>query len=215
MEEELTVEQLIGRIKDHDDKVRAAAWHSAGKLGAAAVMPLANLMAQMDAQLARLTKQPGADRGELAYKLEVGRAAKRGLWVVVRYVGRPGAGAERGPVVDRLCTLLGDDQPVALRRDVLWMLSEIGDDRAVDAIRNIPGILGDLELREDARCAVERIPGQAATQALSDGLEACYDDFRLAIAHSLRLRGVELDKEKYPCQKLVPTRQTKVKPVAQ
>jgi hypothetical protein len=216
MEEELTVEQLIAKLKDRDARVRAAAWQGAGKVGAAAVRPLANLMAEMDAQLAHLTKQPGAEKNQIAYQLEVGRAAKHGLWAIIRYVGRPGAGDEKRPVVDRLCSLLGgggvpSGSPAVLR-EVLWMLSEIGGDEAVDAIRNIPGILEDKEIREDARCAVERIPGEAATQALWDGLQAASDDFGLAIAQSLRLRGAEVDKEKYPCQKLVPTRQTKVQP---
>jgi hypothetical protein len=208
MEEEFTVEQLIAKIQDRDDKVRAAAWQSTGKLGAAAVGRLASLMAEMEADVARLTQESGADKNEIAYRAEVGRAAKRGLWVLVRYVGRPGADDEKRPVVGRLCQLLDEEQPAALRREVLWMLSEIGGDEAVEAIRQIPGILENKQLREDARCAVERIPGQPATQALWDGLEAASDDFRLAIAHSLRLRGAELDKESYPSQKLVPTRQT-------
>jgi len=212
MEEELTVEQLIAKIKDRDDKVRAAAWQSAGKVGAAAVKPLADLMAEMAAQLARPADNSGTAKDEIAYKLEVGRAAKHALWAIVRYVGRPGAGDEKKPVVDRLCRLLGGGQPSVVIREVLWMLSEIGGDEAVDAIRQIPGLLEDKEIREDARCAVERIPGDAATQALWDGLQAASDDFNLAIAQSLRVRGAEIDKEKYPSQKLVPTRQTKVQP---
>ena len=194
MEEELTVEQLIAKIKDSDPKVRAAACLSAGKCGAAAVPALAGVMTHEET--------------------EVARAAKRGLWVLVRYVGRPGADDERKPVVDGLCKLLGEDQPVAVRREVLWMLSEIGGDEAVETIRNMPGILENKDLREDARCAVERIPGEAATRALMDGLEASMDDFRLALAQSLRVRGVEVDKKRYPPQKLVPTKQTQVEPVS-
>jgi HEAT repeat protein len=213
MDEELTIEQLIARIKDRDDKVRAAAWQRAGKVGAAAVKPLADLMTETDAEVARLAKSSGTAKDEIAYNLEVGRAAKHALWDIVRYVGRPGADDEKRPVVDRLCRLLGGGQPTAVLRAVLWMLSEIGGDEAVDAIRNIPGILEDKEIREDARCAVERIPGEAATQALWDGLQAASDDFGLAIAQSLRVRGAEVDKEKYPSQKLVPNRQTKVQPV--
>lgn len=194
MDEELTVEQLIAKIKDSNPEVRAAAWQNAGKCGAAAVPALARVITHED--------------------MEVARAAKRGLWVLVRYVGRPGADDERKPVVDRLCKLLGEDQPVAVRREVLWMLSEIGGDEAVEAIRNMPGILENKDLREDARCAVERIPGKAATDALLEGLEASMDDFRLALAQSLRVRGVEVDKKRYPPQKLVPTKQTTVEPVS-
>ncbi len=217
MEEELTVKQLMAGIKDRDAEVRAAAWQSAGKVGTAAVGPLAKLMAQMDAGLAQLTKGSGSgkdDKEQLAYQLEVGRAAKRGLWVIVRHAGRPGADDEKKPVEGRLCNLLGGDQPLAVQREVLWMLSEIGGRRAIEAIRNMPGILENKDLREDARCAVERIPGEAATQALVEALENSGDDFRLAIAHSLRVRGVEVDKKRYPPQKLIPMQQTKVVPVS-
>lgn len=189
--DELNVEELIAKIKQSDDKVRAAAWQSAGKYGAAAVKPLAAVMTAED--------------------VEVARAAKRGLWVLVRHVGGPGTDDEKKPVVAALCELLGDDQPNAVRREVLWMLSEIGGNEAVEAIREIPGILENQEIREDARCAVERIPGDAAVQALRDALEAAPEDFKYALAESLRNRGAEVAG--YPSRKLVPTKQTQVKPV--
>ena len=81
-------------------------------------------------------------------------------------------------------------------------------------MEEMPDILEDRDLREDARCAVERIPGQEATDALIDALDFSTDnEFRLAVAHSLRVRGVEVDKKRYPPQKLIPTKQTKVVPV--
>lgn len=106
---------------------------------------------------------------------------------------------------------MGNEQPDAVRREVLWMLSEIGGDEAVLAIHEIPGILDNKEIREDARCAVQRIPGDAAVQALKEGFEAAPEDFKHALAQSLRDRGVQVDG--YPSQKLVPTKQTEVKPV--
>lgn len=213
MDDQLTVDQLITRIKDKDAKVRAAAWLGAGQVGAAAVKPLAALMTEMDAELARLAAAPGVDKQELGYPLEVGRSAKRALWAMVRHVGRPGADRQKRGVAAELCELLGNQEPAALRREVLWMLSEIGGDQAVEAIRGIPGILQNKEIRDDARCAVERIPGEAATRALRDSLEEADDEFRLALAHSLRVRGVEVDKRTYPPQKLVPTKQPNAEPV--
>jgi hypothetical protein len=114
-----------------------------------------------------------------------------------------------------LIGLLAEGQPDGLRSEVLWMLSEIGGDETVTAIREIPGILENKVLREDARCCVERIPGEAAVAALKEALEAAPDDFKLAVAQSLRARGVPVDEKKYPCVKLVPAKQTEVKPVAQ
>ncbi len=40
-------------------------------------------------------------------------------------------------------------------------------------------------------------------------------DFQLAVAQSLRARGVAVSETKYPCQKLVPTRETSVKAAGQ
>ena len=183
-----TVNELMAGIRDDDAKVRTEAWQSAGEVGAAAVKPLARVMTNEE--------------------LEVARAAKRGVWKIVRHVGRPGSGNMKREVADRLVELLGDDQPVPVRREVLWMLSEIGDRRSV---KTIAALLSNRELREDARMVLQRIPGRTALAALRTGLEAAPDDFKLNIAQSLRQRG-----EKVPgldCVKLIPTKKTNVKPL--
>jgi HEAT repeat protein len=174
------VDELITKIKDKDDKVRGAAWQNAGPLGAAAVKPLASLITDPD--------------------FEIGRAAKRGLWKVVRHAGRPAADDERKAVAKELVSLL-EGQPTVVRREVLWMLSEVGDDPAV---KPIAALLSDADAREDARAALERIPGDASLAALKAALEKVPEEFKPAIAHSLRVRGVKVSG--YPSQKLVPTR---------
>lgn len=182
------VSKLMTGIRDDNDKVRAEAWLSAGKVGAAAVKPLARVMSNKD--------------------LEVARAAKRGLWKIVRHVGRPGAGNEKRAVVGKLVELLGDEQPVPVRREVLWMLSEIGNRRS---IKPIAALLSNRELREDARMVLQRIPSKGAIAALRAGLKAAPEDFKLNIAQSLRQRGVKV--RGLPCVKLVPTKKTNVKPL--
>lgn len=182
------VSKLITGIRDDDANVRTEAWQSAGKVGAPAVKPLARVMTNKD--------------------LEVARAAKRGLWQVVRYVGRPGAANKKRIVIDRLIELLGDDQPLPVRREVLWMLSEIGNRKS---IKPIAALLSDKDLREDARMVLQRIPLKAAVGALRAGLKAAPDDFKLNIAQSLRQRGVNVDG--LDCVKLVPTKKTNVKPL--
>ena len=191
--EELTLDALLERIKSDDPDVRTAAWCGAGVVGAPAIQPLAEIMAQ----------------GEL----EVSRAAKRAMWQIVRTVGAPGRDTCRASAEAELIRLLAEGQPDAVRREALWMLSEIGGEKTIEAIRHIPNILQNKAIREDARCCVERIPCQAAVEGLADALEVAPADFALALAQSLRARGVEVDKSRYPCQKLVPTRQTQVKPV--
>ena len=184
--ENKALEELIAHIRDESDTVRTDAWRGAGDVGAPAVKPLAAVMAN-DA-------------------LEVARAAKRALWQIVRHGGRPGADAERKAVIAELIPLLADGQPDPVRREVLWMLSEIGGGESVEPIASV---LYNKELREDARMALERIPGEASLDALEAALEAAPDDFKLNVAQSLRHRGVAVPG--LPCVKLVPTKQTNVK----
>ncbi|HIJ52377.1 MAG TPA: hypothetical protein HPP66_04395 [Planctomycetes bacterium] len=182
------VEELIANIKDKSDKVRAEGLLIASDVGAPAVKPLAKVMGDKD--------------------VEVMRAAKRALWKIVRRAGRPSARDERKAVAAELIGLLGDGQPTSVRREVLWMLSEIG---GRESIKAIAALLSDKELREDARMVLQRIPGRQSLAALKAGLKAAPEDFKLNIAQSLRKRGVKVSG--YPCVKLVPTKKTNVKPV--
>jgi HEAT repeat protein len=182
------VEELIAKIKRGSDETRTQAWLSASEIGAAAVKPLAELMTEK--------------------RLEVARAAKRGLWKIVRHIGRPGADNKKNAVIAELIRLLDTGQPVQVRREVLWMLSEIGGEESVNPIA---ALLSNTELREDARMALERIPGEKSLAALKTALKNVPEDFTPNIAQSLRQRGVKI--RGIPCMKLTPTRQTQVKPL--
>jgi HEAT repeat protein len=184
--ETASVNELIARIKDKDDKVRGPAWQGAGTAGAPAVQPLAAVTADPD--------------------FEIARAAKRALWQIVRHAGRPGADTEARAVVAELLPLLtqGDSN---LRREYVWMLSEIGGDESVGPLS---ALLAGKELREDARAALQRIPGRKSLDALKAALKTAPEDYRPAIAVSLRARGEKVTG--YPSRKLVPTRPKGGKP---
>jgi HEAT repeat protein len=186
MYSEADIQGLIERIKSRDDAISGAAWQSAGPYGAAAVKPLAALMADGDFELAR--------------------KAKRALYKVVRHAGHPAAGGELRAVEAELILVLGSS-PSGVRREVVWMLSEIGSARAVGPMA---ALLTDKEAREDARCALTRHPAPSAVAALKLALAAAPEDFKYALAESLRQRGEKV--EGYPSRKLVPTAQTKVSP---
>ncbi|MHC4744542.1 MAG: hypothetical protein ACYS8Z_21720 [Planctomycetota bacterium] len=91
------VAELIDKIKDSSAEVRTQAWQGAGKFGAAAVGPLAEVMRSGD--------------------MEVARAAKRAMWQIVRHAGRPEAEKEKEAVAEELAALLGGKTPVAVRRE--------------------------------------------------------------------------------------------------
>ena len=182
-----TVDLLLEKIQSNDPVVRTDAWLSAGEAGAPALKPLAALTAE----------------GEL----EVGRAAQRAMWRIVRHAGNPATAPEgRTQVITELLALLGPGQPSGVRREALWMLSEIAGDEAVEPTA---ALLTDQELREDARMVLDRIPGQASIAALRAALSRTSDDFRHNLAQSLRHRGVDVPD--MPERKLVPTKQTSVK----
>lgn len=186
--EELTLDLLIERIQSKDDAARAAARDQAGAVGAKAVLPLAKIAAG----------------GEL----EMARAANRAIQNIVYHAGRPGAEGEAKAVAAELLRLLGNSQPLQLRRDVLWMTWQIAGEEAVEPIA---ALLANPDLHEDARMALERLPGDKATAALKAALASASGDAKPALAHSLRVRGVETPG--VPDLRLKPTKPTSVQPV--
>lgn len=154
--------------------------------------------------------------GELAKKLsdkefETARAGKRQLWEMVRHVGRPGNDDQRRAVAAELLKLAEKNQPAVVRRESIWMLSEIAGDECVDPVA---AMLGDAELREDARMVLERLPGDKSLAALKAALIAAPPEFKPAVAVSLRIRGVHQVPD-LADEKLKPCKQTKVTPGGQ
>ena len=147
--EPLTVDALIAMIKDRSDKVRAEGWTQCGQGGGGG--------------------RQAVGGGDDLRRCRSGSrlAARRALWRIVHYVGRPGGEKECAAVLPELHGLLADAWPEALRREVLWMLSEIGSAESVPAVA---ACLKSSELLEDARCALERIPGEESLAALKEAL---------------------------------------------
>ncbi|NQV35809.1 MAG: HEAT repeat domain-containing protein [Phycisphaeraceae bacterium] len=179
----MELKELVKDIQSDTPETRTAAWQQMDAFGASAVKPLAKLCSEGN--------------------MEVRRAAKRGLEKIVRTVGGPGVQPAKRAVIRALLRLLDDSQPVALRREILWLLSEISGRESVESIA---ALLKHETLREDARMVLERIPGETSLTALRNALRSVPAPFGLNIAQSLRARGETVDAEKYPCQKLVPTK---------
>jgi HEAT repeat protein len=176
------LDDLIARIKSNDETVRGPAWQGAGPLGAPAVKPLAALMADGS--------------------FETARCAKRALYIIVRHAGRPGAENEAKAVASELILLLsGATAPV--QREILWMLSEIG---AEESVAPMVALLANTEVRDDARCALMRLPFPQAAAALKAAFSNAPEEFKFALAESLRQLGHPVTG--YPSQKLVPNRKT-------
>ncbi len=166
---QLTLEQLIENIQSDDHNIRAAARDQAGTVGAVAVRPLGEIAA-----------------GD---NFEVARAANRAIQNIVYFSGRPGAEEEAAAVAAELLGLLDDSNPTQLRKDALWMIWQIADQQAT---RRVATCLQDPTIAEDARMALERLPGEGATAALRKALEGASEEDRPALAYSLQMRGVSV-----------------------
>jgi HEAT repeat protein len=183
----MTVEELLAAIRSDQPETRTAAWTQAGAVGPTALSPLADLLPHGN--------------------LEVARSAKNAMWKITRTVGAPGA-AEKPAALAILTSLLSDAQPEVVRREVLWMLSEIGD---ADCVPAIIRWLFDAALCDDGRMALERIPGPESLAALQAAFETAPETMKYPLAQSLRNRGATVAG--YECQKLVPQRETTVRPL--
>lgn len=183
-----SVDDLVRGIQSQDDIERTAAWRGAGALGAPAIAPLADLASHES--------------------MEVARAAQRGLWQIVRHCGRPGADSERDAVGAALLTVLADLPATTLKRDVIWMVSEIGGDACVAPLA---GLLADADMRDDACLVLERIPGNASLEALRAAIDTCPDDFKPHVAESLRRRGESVPG--ISSAKMTPVKSTAVEPL--
>jgi hypothetical protein len=179
------VDDLVARIRSKDENVRGTAWQGAAPFGAAAIKPLAVVMADAD--------------------FETARAAKRAIDKIVYYAGRPDSGKDRKTVAAELIQALETARGTRVRRELLWQLAVIAGDEAAEPVA---ALLKNNELREDARMVLELLPGKKSVNALKAGLKTTTEDFKPNIAESLRKRGAGVSG--YPSQRLVPVKKTGV-----
>jgi HEAT repeat protein len=158
----------LEQIKSEDMKVRYAAFNAAGPLGPQAVAPLADLMKE-DVRT-------------------VGRDAMLALQNIVNYTGRPGAQAEAKAVTEELMKVASSpNHPRFVRVDTLTWIGYIG---GPDAVPGLVKLLDDRVIREEARTALERIPGDESLAALNAAAQKVTTDFRKNIQQSIRNRSL-------------------------
>ncbi|HOW65017.1 MAG TPA: hypothetical protein P5186_14115 [Candidatus Paceibacterota bacterium] len=179
--DEAATAKFIADLKSADDKTRAEALDKSARFGASVVPALADLLGSAET--------------------EHRRAAQRALYRLVRHAGRPGAESEARSVEVELVKALNSNRPAQARRELLWMTSEIGKDLAIDTVASL---LGSSELREDARCVLQRIPGDKSLEILKTAYEAARDDFKKNLAESLVKRGVTIPG--FQSEKLKPVK---------
>ena len=159
--------ELVAKIQSSDADVRYAAWQGAGPVGAEAVVPLGNLMAV-------------PDRG-------VVKAAKGALEAIAYYSTRPGAAPEAAAVSRQLLTIAESQLPRAARAEAIHLLGFTADRRSVPALARL---LNDPEMRDEARMALEQIPGGASLNALKRAVRSAPLEFQPALQQSIHNRAL-------------------------
>ena len=160
------LKQLLSDIKSEDMNVRYAAWRSAGPYGSEAVAPLADLMREDDRT--------------------IGKAAKMAVHQIVHHAGRPEARADALAVSAELLKVAeSKTRPRMVRSDCLYWVGLIG---SAEVVPGLSRLLGDHVVREDARLALERLPGDESLRALHDAAATAPPDFKPNLQQSLHNR---------------------------
>lgn len=157
------VSELISSLQSPEKRWQAAA--GAASVGPDAIADLGRLMASDDPATAK--------------------AAGEALRKVVCAAAAPGS-KDRAKAASGLEGLITSATPRQVRSDALLLMGQVGGDAQVPALI---ALLREPDVREDARMALERIPGKRATQALERELQQASPGYRPAIQQSLRARG--------------------------
>jgi HEAT repeat protein len=158
--------RFLSDLQSQDLKVRQRAWQSAGPLGAPAVEPLAKLLT-------------APNKG-------VARAAGFALEKVAHYAARPGS-RDRRSVANELVKAARPPYPLTTRRQALVWLGFIAEGSSVPELAKL---LSDADVREEARMALERIPGSESLNALKAAMRTADSSFKQALEQSIQNRAL-------------------------
>ncbi|MBM3493240.1 MAG: hypothetical protein FJX72_02795 [Armatimonadetes bacterium] len=161
-----TAATLMADIRSGDAALRARAVEQATLVGTSLIVPLGNAAGGTDPAAAR--------------------AAIEALRRVAHHCARPKAASERKAAVRELVKLTTAASPRHVRVEALYLLGFVG---GADATGALGGLLTDASIGEEARLALERIPGPASDRALRRALTASDDSIRRAVEQSLEARA--------------------------
>lgn len=163
-----TVGSFLTQIKYGDTASRLAAVKYAALVGTDLILPLGKVYAGSD--------QPA------------GRAAYEAIKRVTYNAGRPGAPAEAKSASENLLKLTSTEYPRQVRADAIELLGIVAGEADT---KQLADLMADKDVGEDARLALERIPGKAAEDALKVAARGANSERRAAIDLSLRHRKMK------------------------
>lgn len=149
---------FLERLSSPDGATRRAAWESAAALGAEAVGPLAKLAS-------------GEDR-------DAALAATRALDAIAHASAAPSGRGRRDVSRELGKAALDPALKLAVRQHAVELLGSIAGDEALEAFERL---LAEPDLREHARRALERVPGDAAGALLVRTAKSAEGEWRDAL----------------------------------
>lgn len=160
--EEPDLEAFLEKIRSDVGAVRRSAWETAAPQGGLAVTPLALIAS-------------GDDR-------DAALAALRAMDAIAHGAG-PDAGTDRRGVAWALARAVSDPRTATpVKIHMLDLLGSVGEDPVVADLANL---LEDETLREPARKALDRIPGDASAKALLSAAGKATGAWRDALVQTL------------------------------
>ena len=156
---------LIAQMQSANEAERMAAVDAIANLGAPAVAPLFGLL-----------------EGE---NHEADVAARLAIEKIVYRASAPRA-TDREAVAAALAEVASSPGRPGVRRHALRMISFVGRDEVVPTLARL---LGEGEVREMARWALVRIPGEAAVRALADAVPGADGESKVGLINALGRRG--------------------------
>ncbi len=164
----MNLNEYLIRIQSPDAGIRYSAWKSAWSQKSDAVAPLAKLASSPDKGIAK--------------------AANAALPILAHHSARPGAYEEAESMASELLKIAeSSDYPMLIRAQSLNLIGCISPAQLVPRIAKL---LATDELREEARMAIERIPGNPSTHALKAGLRSTPESFHKNLQQSLHNRSL-------------------------
>lgn len=150
------IQQTVQNLKSSDANIRRQAIENMAQFGAEAIPALLSAI-----ETAQTQDDPGT-----------AMAAQNALERVVYHCTRPGASAEKVAAEKALLARLQKPAPESLQRFLLRLITVVGTSRSVPTLQKL---LGDKNLREPARMALQQIPGNEATIALERAFSQASD----------------------------------------
>lgn len=161
-------QRFISDLQNSSADVRFAAWRAAGEATPAVIPQVGKLAA---------SETPG-----------IAKAAREALTTMAHAVGKDPGAANRAGVVKGLIELTGAGYALDVRAHALRLLSGIAGDDAIPAIAKL---MSSVELREEAIYCLERIPTQAAINAIVASYAGAAAEFKPRILAALGHRRAD------------------------